>query len=51
METDQKHINTAFADLVYGELPTDVQLLSSLNEVFERLKSVSWSINPNNFKG
>lgn len=35
---------TTFADLVYGELPTEVQLLSSLNEVCERLKSVNWSI-------
>jgi len=33
---------TTFADLVYGELPTEVQLLSSLNEVCERLKSINW---------
>lgn len=31
---------TTFADLVYGELPTEVQLLSSLNEVSERLKNI-----------
>lgn len=31
---------TTFADLVYGELPTEIQVLNSLNEVAERLKSV-----------
>jgi len=31
---------TTFADLVYDELPTEIQVLNSLNEVAERLKSV-----------
>ena len=35
---------TTFADLVYGELPTEAQLLRSLNEVCARLKSVNWLI-------
>jgi predicted nucleotidyltransferase component of viral defense system len=39
---------TTFADLVYGELPTEVQLLSSLNEVSERLTLITWSITNKN---
>jgi predicted nucleotidyltransferase component of viral defense system len=31
---------TTFNDLVYGKLPTEVQILSSLNEVSERLKNI-----------
>ena len=31
---------TTFADLVYGELPTEEQLLNSLSEVSERLKNI-----------
>lgn len=31
---------TTFADLVYGELPTEVQLLNSLKEVSDRLNSI-----------
>lgn len=35
---------TTFADLVYGELPTEKQILNSLSEVKERLKSVNWKM-------
>ena len=33
---------STFADLVYGELPTEVQVLNSLNKVAERLKVLNW---------
>lgn len=37
--------NTTFKDLVYGDLPTEEQILESLKTVNERLKKVSWKIN------
>lgn len=32
---------TTFAELVYGELPTEAEILNSLDEVWQRLKSIS----------
>ncbi len=36
--------NTTFNELVYGELPTEEQILVTLNTVKERLKKVNWKV-------
>lgn len=36
--------NTTFNELVYGELPTEEQILATLNTVKERLKKVDWKV-------
>ncbi|MBM6498288.1 nucleotidyl transferase AbiEii/AbiGii toxin family protein [Flavobacterium macrobrachii] len=36
--------NTTFNELVYGELPTEEQILTTLNTVKERLKKVDWKV-------
>lgn len=36
--------NTIFNELVYGELPTEEQILATLNTVKERLEKVDWKV-------
>ena len=36
--------NTTFNELVYGELPTEEQILATLNTVKERLEKVDWKV-------
>ena len=36
--------NTTFEELVYGELPTEEQILATLNTVKERLEKVNWKV-------
>jgi predicted nucleotidyltransferase component of viral defense system len=35
---------TTFAELVYGELPTEAEILRSIDEVDKRLKDINWLI-------
>jgi len=35
---------TTFNELVYGELPTEEEILITLHKVSERLKSINWTI-------
>jgi len=35
---------TTFSDLVYGELPTEEEILITLYQVSERLKQINWTI-------
>lgn len=37
--------NTTFKDLVYGDLPTEEQILTSLKTVHDRIETVNWKIN------
>jgi predicted nucleotidyltransferase component of viral defense system len=39
---------TTFADLVYGELPTEIELIETLHIVSERLTLITWSITNKN---
>lgn len=36
--------NSDFANLVYGELPIDEEILQSLDLIRSRLKSIDWNI-------
>jgi hypothetical protein len=35
---------TTFNELVYGELPTEEEILNTLSQVSERLKAINWTI-------
>lgn len=35
---------TTFADLVYGELPTEIELIETMNNVNQRLQTIQWPI-------
>jgi predicted nucleotidyltransferase component of viral defense system len=42
----KKTYNSEFKNLVFGELPTDTDVLSTMRRIKERLKSINWNINP-----
>lgn len=39
---------TTFADLVYGKLPTEIELIETLHIVYKRLTLITWSITNKN---
>lgn len=41
----KKTYNSEFKNLVYGKLPTDIEVLATMQDIKERMKTIEWKIN------